>query len=723
MRTFFTVSASLCALLPLTNTALAQTDTAPGAAPLERVVVEGQLDDYKTPSPASTATKTDTPVLLTPQSLQTIPRAVLQDQGATSIADAIRNVSGVGLDFGFNGSDLPLMLLRGFPTVSMSARGPMAGSAPFYSDGTLVQGVPINIANTESVEVIKGPASVLYGRGEPGGMVNVVTRRAQSAPSVSAEATVGSFDTQRGLLEATGALSADQTWLGRAAVSYAKSVASRRLVTNRLGAVSGELAWQPNSQSRVSLKLDASDQEYRNDYGVPALGNRPAVPGRDIPEDAQYNDAPELSTNRTQTLQLDGAHQFNSNWQLKAHALLGTSRAAQLDITPYRLDLATFEDCLATTGQLCRYYFSARPDLKSRTTQANVDLIGKLATGSVQHTVLVGVDAYRFQADATSFFEFQPAIDIRNPVYGLSTPLNRDPALGMPEQTRSRWTGIYVQDQMDLGRGVHLSAALRYERNSARYGSPDTAPVKDSYTTPRLGAVWNFVPQQSVYAQYQDSVAANNGRNLRGEALPAERARQIEAGYKFESRDGKLAATLALYQLTKRNISNYAPSTDADFLGQFDTSTVGAARSQGVEVDVSGQLSKRLAVIASYAYTATEVTEDLLYQGAKLPNAPRHSASVWARWQFDTAFSAGLGVFGQSQRQGDQANTFQLPGYARVDAMAAYKFKLGQTSAQLQLNLNNLFDRLYYTGSHALVQDWTAVGAKRNAQLTLRVNQ
>jgi iron complex outermembrane receptor protein len=687
-----------------------------------RVLVEGNAEDYKTPSPATTATKTETPVLLTPQSMQAVPRSVIQDQLALSIAEAIRNVSGAGLDFGFNGADMPITILRGFPSVSMSARGPMAGSASFYVDGTRIQGVPINMANVEQVEVIKGPASVLYGRSEPGGMVNIQTRQARAKAGASAELTVGSYGLARATLEGTGALTEDGAWLGRGALSWSTADSARRFVTNELGALSGEVIWQPSTQTRASTRLDVSRQQYLNDYGVPALGNRPARPGRDIPADAQYNDAPELSSNRVAALQFDLTQQLSTSWQLKAHAVVSRNSARQVDVTPYRINLADGSDCLATAGQLCRYYFSARPDLEGRTTQGNVDLIGKLATGEIKHTILVGVDAYRFKADATSYFQFLPSIDIRNPVYGQAGRLDPAQAFPSPEQTRSRWVGVYVQDQVDFGNGLHLVGALRHERNNARYGDPTSQPNADSYTTPRLGVVWAIAKDQSVYAQAQDSVAANNGRNLRGDALPAERARQLEIGHKIELFDGRLASTVALYELTKRNLSNYFPSADPAFAGRFDTSTVGEARSRGLEWDASGQLTRNLALIASYAYTDTEVTRDLFFKGTKLPNAARHTGSVWARYAFGSGISGGVGVFGQSQRQGDQGNTFQLPGYARVDAMLAYRFKLGTNAAQLQLNVNNLFDRLYYTGSHQFVQDWIAVGAKRNAALTLRVD-
>jgi iron complex outermembrane recepter protein len=133
-------------------------------------------------------------------------------------------------------------------------------------------------------------------------------------------------------------------------------------------------------------------------------------------------------------------------------------------------------------------------------------------------------------------------------------------------------------------------------------------------------------------------------------------------------------------------------------------------------------VTNRLSLIASYAYTDTEVTEDPTYQGKLLANVARHTASVWARYAIDSQWTVGSGVFAQGQRQGDSGNTFQLPGYARVDAMVAYRFGLGASKASLQFNLDNVFNKKYFTGSHQFVQDWIKLGNPRTAKLTLRMD-
>jgi iron complex outermembrane recepter protein len=219
--------------------------------------------------------------------------------------------------------------------------------------------------------------------------------------------------------------------------------------------------------------------------------------------------------------------------------------------------------------------------------------------------------------------------------------------------------------------------------------------------------VWEFKTGQSIYGQYQDSVAANNGV-----ALAAERARQFEIGYKIVALDGMLNSTVAAYQLTKRNRADYSLFPIVQ--------SVGAARSRGLEWDVIGQVNERLSLIASYAYTDAVVTEDPIFKNTRLANVARHSGSMWARFMIDTHWALGAGIFGQGQRQGDQGNTFQLPGYARIDAMTSYSFNWGASRASVQLNVNNIFNRRYYTGSHQFVKDWIAPGAPRTVLASVR---
>lgn len=688
-------------------------DAAPPASgeadTLDTVEVTGVRPSYQAP-PSRTATRTDTPALRTPQNVQVVPRAVLDDQNAQTLVEAVRNVAGTGTDFGFNGSSLPLIVLRGFPTISMSAQGPTTSS--FFYNGTRVQGLPVAMSDVESVEVVKGPASVLYGRSEPGGLVNVVTRQPQAERGVRITATGGSFGLAHGAAEAFGALDADRRWQGRVALSHDDNANNRDFVVDRLAAFSAALAWVPSERTRLTFNVQRSRQKYRNDYGIPAIGDRPA----DIDRDHQFNEGGALSRQDNTVVRIDLAQTLSDRWSLNVHALALDQDGAQYDLLP-----STFfsgQAGLIATGRIDRLY-NYEPQRDRQLHQLNADLVGKLSTGAIEHTLLIGADAYRDRFDSeTTGFVPGPSIDIRNPVYGQAPALDLSALPLFAQEGRTRWTGVYAQDQIAFGNGVELIVGVRHDRSSARFGAPGTRANEQRFTTPRLGAVWQFAPNQSVYAQFQEGVAANNGRNLAGESLDSEQARLYEIGHKFQANDGRLTSTIALYQLTKRNIANYMP----DISGFFDTVAIGEARTRGLEWDVSGQLTERLALIASYAYTQSEITRDESFVGKRLPNVPRHSGSVWARYAPGERWTFGGGVFAQSGRAGDRGETFVLPGYARVDLMAAYRFELGAARAQVQFNVDNLFDREYFTGSHQHVTDWNQPGAPRTLKATFRLD-
>lgn len=699
------------ALIPAFSafSALAAEAAANDPETLDAVEVVGSRPSYQAPS-SRTATRTDTPTLRTPQNVQVVPRAVLEDQNALNLADAVRNVAGTGTDFGFNGGSLPLLIVRGFPSVSMSAQGSTTSS--YFFNGTKVQGLPVAMSDIESVEVVKGPASVLYGRSEPGGLINIVTRQPQAERGFRASATGGSFGLLQGSAEVFGALDQRGQWQGRAAISHDDNASNRDYVEDRLTAFSAALAWVPSERTRLSFGLERSRQRYRNDYGIPAIGDRPA----DIDRDNQFNEGGPLSRQDNTVARIDLAQTLSERWTLNVHALAIDQDGAQYDVIP-----TTFfsgQAGLIATGRIDRFY-NYEPQRDRQLYQFNADLVGKLSTGSLEHTLLIGADTYRDRFDSkTTSFVPGPSIDIRNPVYGQVPPLDLSALPLFDQEGRTRWTGVYVQDQIAFANGIELIAGVRHDRSSARFGAPGTRANDQRFTTPRLGAVWQFAPNQSVYAQFQEGVSANNGRNLAGDSLDSEQARLYEIGHKLQANDGKLTSTVALYQLTKRNIANYVP----DISGFFDTIAVGEARARGLEWDISGQLTDRLAVIASYAYTQSEVTRDENFVGKRLPNVPRHSGSVWARYAMGERWTFGGGVFAQGGRAGDRANTFVLPGYARVDAMAAYRFPLGSAKGQLQFNVNNLFDREYFTGSHQHVTDWNQPGAPRTLLATFRID-
>jgi iron complex outermembrane recepter protein len=703
-------------VLSLLASAAAQSQTAAPAPPVQRIEITGTAEPYTQPA-TSTPTKTDQPVLLTPQSIQVVPRAVLNEQKALTLTDAIRNIAGTGTDFGFNGSTQPLLILRGFPSVSMSASGSMLGSSTYFVDGVKQQGIPVNMADVQAVEVVKGPASVLYGRSEPGGLVNVVRRPLSATRSVGFEQTVGQYGLSRTIVEAGGALDGNNTVLGRASLSYLNNGSPRAFVEDKLAGFNGALAWVPNADTRVTLSLATLDQKYRTDFGVPAdvARGRPIEPN----DRQQYNDSPELSRIRGATLALDAEQRLTPDWSLKAKLVTTRSDTKEVDVTPYRIDLTTAEDCSARSpAEMCRYYFAARPDGKRKLDQLTLDLLGDVGGvggaqwAGMQHKLLAGIETYRTSTTGTTYFQNVPSTAFLDP-RPVDTPA-LDTATALPENRDqyTRWTSLYVQDQVAFGAGWHGVLALRHERSSAIFAAAGTEPNKQSFTTPRIGVVYEITPRNTLYAQYQDSVAANNGRNpADGAALAAERARQFEMGYKIVAFNGALNSTLAIYQLDKRNLADFSR-----LFGENIISTIGKARSRGLEWDVLGQLTRQLGVIGSYAYTDAKVVD-----GRTLANVAKHSGSLWARYAVGD-WALGGGVFFQGARPGDGTGSFTLPGYGRTDAMASYSFNALGAKGSVQLNVNNLLDKVYFTGSHQFVQDWIAVGSPRTVSATLRLD-
>ena len=443
------------------------------------------------------------------------------------------------------------------------------GSTTYYLDGARVRGLPVDIANAAAVEVVKGPDSVLFGRAEPGGLINIRSRPLTAKPSFDFEQTIAQYDLYRTSAHASGALDGDGKLLAGVSGSYLTSGSFRNFVKERLGSINASLAWQPSDGTRIAFTFDYIDQHYRNDYGIPEISGRPA----ELPIATAYNDAPVLSLSESQSYRLDVTQAIGANWQLKVRGIHTRAKTRELDIAPYRIDLSTGDDCFATKGQLCRYYFNVRPDGRNKVDQISADLIGTVQTGPLTHKLAFGVEYYRDDKSGTQYFQQLSSVDVFRPVVGNSPPLDIAAAAPLEIVDTNRWFSVYGEDQIDFGSGVHAVVALRHDWTSAIYAAPGIQPNKVGFTSPRVGLVWEFAPGQTVYGQFQRSLATNNGRNPDGTALAPETARQFEIGYKFQSANGKLIATLAAFDLVKSN--------RAEFVFFPIIQTIGRARSRG----------------------------------------------------------------------------------------------------------------------------------------------
>jgi iron complex outermembrane receptor protein len=464
------------------------------------------------------------------------------------------------------------------------------------------------------------------------------------------------------------------------------------------------LAFNPTNRTDFIVDLQYLRNDTRADSGIPAFGNRPAP----IPLRRSLQEANEL---RDWVGSFNGGyeltHRFNDQWAITNRFLVSTTTLKKWNITGTSLDEATGILDRATQFQ----------KLVGTTYSTNLNLTGRFETWGVKHTLLIGGDYlhdyydYNFGSGSQNF-----PINIFNPVYGTvpSSAFDDGAAGGGGNSFSSvlvKQTGAYVQDQLTIADRLHLLLGGRYDYAEVQSGA---SPVSreaaiadrhgrsgnaDSQFSPRVGLLYQWTPRLSTYGSYSKSFGANNGRSSTGEPLPPERGEQFEVGTKAELFQG-LSATVALFHLTKKKLL----TPDLTTPDPTDARPVGEARSQGVEIDLLGTVTTQLNLIVTYAYLDTKVTrDDRGLQGNRLDNVPSHSGRVFLVYHFGgedgLGWRVGGGVSAASTVSGDRENTFNLPAYYRLDAMASYSAMVGGQRLTAQLNLRNLTNTKYFDGT------------------------
>jgi iron complex outermembrane receptor protein len=638
--------------------------------------------DYNRPN-ATTATKTDTPLMETPVSIQVIPRAVLADKQSMTLPDAVNgHVSGV---LGKTGG--------GFLYDNFIIRG-LAGSGfgDAYRNGLYNRQDIYDIANIEQIEILKGPAAVLYGRIEPGGLVNYVTKKPRDTPYYSLQQQFGSYDQYRTIVDATGPIDKNKTLLYRLNGSYTDNQSFRDFVSNERFFIAPSLTWRPNEKFETNLDVEYKHDNLNADVGIPAIGDRPAP----IPITRTLKDGPQRQLLESTSVGLDWTYHVNDDWKITQRYL--------------------FKDWSLTGPTIFNNGLQANNRLLNRSAQiagqdymthsGNIDLNGKFKLLGSKHNLLIGVDGFHAITEAASASGEAPSIDIFSPVYGQVNFAALTTNNGFFYRKES-WVGAYVQDQITLFDKLHILLGGRYDNvttgSSFSPASLDAATAtagriarEDNAFSPRAGVLYQVQDWLSVYSSYTESFSSNNGVSAGGTNFEPQRGKQYEIGIKTESKDKRFSSTLAFFHLTKSNLLTDDPN-EAD--PQFQT-LAGKIRSKGIELDLAGQVTDRLHLLTTYAYTMANYTQDFNgLKGNSLDNVPKHQGSLLSTWQFNDAFKAGLGAVVVGMRPGDAQNTYQLPGYARMDAMAAYTPHIGQHKLTFQVNINNLLDKEYYASA------------------------
>ncbi|MEO0767845.1 MAG: TonB-dependent siderophore receptor [Cyanobacteria bacterium J06649_4] len=648
-----------------------------------QLVVTGEEDEGYNPSSASTATRTDTPLRDIPQAIQVVPEEVIEDQRVTRVGEALQNVSGV-TDAGTFNNYLDYIWLRGFRT----------DLGNYFRDGVRLNNYFVGfgieeLANLERVEILKGPASVLYGAVDPGGVINFVTKAPLSEPAYSVTASAGSFSSYRGEFDLTGPLNEEETILYRLNGVYDNSGSFRNFVDSERISIAPSVSIDFSTQTSLRLDGSFSSLETFPDSGIPAVGDRPA----DIPRERSINEPFSRFESEDLTLGYTLNHEFSDDWSFRNIFTYQSYRVPEF-FGPLPLSLDE------TTGELERFPYRQRVNADSYSLQA--DFTGEFNTGSIEHRLLIGTDFNYTRQDRRFLLDFAtayPTLNIFNPnyanqLYDTTTNFFRDDSFYS--------YGFYLQDQITLSPEWKLLIGGRYDIFEQERTFGDIEPRErtfnqtDSAFTPRLGVVYQPSEAVSLYASYANSFlpSGSNRRNPDGSDFEPTTGSQYELGVKTDFLDGRLSATLAGFILERQNVVTADPSNPG-----FSTTT-GEQTSQGIELDVAGEILPGWDIIASATYLDARVTEDnTIPEGNRLFNAAETSASLWTTYRLQSGdlegLGFGLGLYYVGDREGDLANSFTLPSYFRTDAALYYE----QNNWQAALNVRNLFDTTYFSGS------------------------
>lgn len=682
-------SAMLTSLLMIGAPAAAQSGAVPESAlPVLEVRERVTAPAFSSLLPGSSA------AIDTPFSISSVRADTLQDQGGVSLQDLLRNVPGATADLSFTGSHAQVFVLRGFLADSGT------GASRILRDGARLSNYPFVPAFVDSVDILRGPGAAVGTRGEPGGIVQIVTKQPQLSNFGSISVGLGEYGARETAIDLNRVLSFNHELAARLIVNHSES-SEWRGVPDRLDGIKLGLAKSDGEKYHLRLGVEVTDQRYRPDFGVPALNGRPAP----IPVNRQLAEPWSDSTarNAVYDIHADVAISNNTRWAVDWTHLEANSTAIRQSLSAPVNGNGTFARVIAV-----------EPDTHRRIDSLATALSSIQGTGAVTHNLYAGIEYYRealAQPSGAVMAPYSPPINIFNPVYGLVTP----PATINTTLTRENLesTIVSVQDRLDW-QEWSLVAGLQYTQQRFFYGATGSG-VDESRWSPKLALLRKLSPTQTVYASYSTGMSPNQAASASGQSLASRTARQYELGWKSAWLDQRLHADLALFWLKQNNMLADDPAT----LSIYDKRLSGAGRAKGAEVSLSGNLTSRLSVLAAYAYTHSRFAGASEFSGKLMPNVAAHTLSVFGHYDWDMQWRSGLGVYAQGRRYADENNTTILPGYARIDATQRYYVRLSaERTFELQLALRNVLNKDYYAASHLHVTRYILPGEKRSLMLT-----
>jgi len=648
-----------------------------GASAPEASPVQGYVAKRST-----SATKTDTPLQDVPQSVTVVPEALIKDQAMRSMSDVVRYIPGISPGQGEGNRDQ--LTIRGNSTTADFFVDGVRDDVQYYRD----------LYNVDRVEALKGSNAMIFGRGGGGGVINRVIKEADGRTIRDFSATGGSFGTKRVTGDVGQALGPNVS--ARLNGMYENSDSYRNYVGLERYGINPTLTFTPTDQTKIRLGYEYFRDDRTADRGIPSFRGAPLNTGT-----STFFGNPQLSNAHVDAHAVDALveHEINSSITIRDRF-----RYANYDKF-YQNIFAGAVNAAGTADSLSAYNNATKRDNLFNQT----DVIFKLNTGPVKHTVVTGVELGRQKTDSfrnTGFFGGPTStatsvlVPVSNPLY-FGPVTFRQSATDANATTTTTTVSGYIQDQIELTEQWQLIGGVRVERfdidfDNRRNGQ--SLSRQDTLASPRVGVVYKPIQPLSLYASYSISYLPSSGDqfsslNSTTVNLEPEKFQNYEIGAKWEALSN-LFVTAALFQLDRTNTSAPDP-VNPGFVVQ-----TGKQRTRGFELGVTGNITEAWQIAGGYAYQDAEIVSrtSSAAAGASVPLVPRHTFSLWNKYRFTPTWGAGLGMIAQTETFAAVDNTVTLPGFVRFDAAV---FANVTDNVRAQLNVQNLLDRKYYSTANS----------------------
>lgn len=669
------------------------TDDAAQSAPPERseATATGPVKGYVAERTV-TGSKTDTPILEIPQAISVVPSDQIRDQGAETISEALRYTPGVVVQRDGAGARVDVVNVRGFEALN-------------YLDGLALPQLADDFARPaidpfalERIEILKGPASVLYGRNSPGGIVNMISKRPTDTPQNEVFVEFGSFEHAATGFDFSGPVTTDKKFLYRIVGMVQDAETQVDYTRDDRYFIAPSLTWQPDKDTSLTLL-----GHYGRDKGtlqsqyVPLEGTLFSNPNGRLPRSNFLGEPGIDHTDREQFWAgYIFSHRFNDVWQIRQNL-----RYTEVDSYTLAHQFGAFVDA----GQRLASRTLFEPVRNARVFSVDTQAQADFYTGPLRHKALFGFDFSRSWSDYDFSGAFNaPDIDVFDPVYAGYTP---DLLLFQQTKQNLEQYGFYVQDQIRLHSWI-LTLGARRDRvdghsntDSLFFPDPQLVDQNDYATTYRAALAYEFPGGLVPYFSYSTSFDPEIGVDRLGNPFKPTTGDQYEVGIKYQPPGlQNTLITAAAFDITRQNITTPDPVDPDNFSIQL-----GEVRARGYELEARSELTPNLSAIAAYSFLHTEVTESEIPEqlGDQIPGTPEHMASAWLYYTFHDGPLKGFGLGGGVRYVGAKEDTFGTtaqPSYTLFDAAAHYD--LGNLDsafegARLSLSIHNIENEYYVT--------------------------